>query len=44
MKRILIIGAVLLLSSCASSEGFAYHNCVVDGCEITAVHNHASIY
>ena len=41
MKRFLFIGAVLLLSSCASTANYSIQNCVVEDCEITSIHHHA---
>lgn len=41
MKKILlIIAAALLLFSCATEHQLAVQTCVVDGCEISSIHNH----
>jgi len=42
MKKILlIIAALFVLQSCASSASMSISNCFVSGCEISAVHHHA---
>ena len=39
MKKLLII-FLLALSSCATQGDFCLDTCLIDNCEITAVHSH----
>lgn len=42
MKKILLLfGAALLLSACASSDAYVMQNCTIANCDITAIHHHA---
>lgn len=40
-KSLLLLGVALLLTACATSGAFTVQNCIIDGCDIAAVHHHA---
>ena len=41
MKKLLLFIAACLLTACASSTSVAVQSCLVENCDIAAVHSHA---
>jgi len=44
MKKLFVFVVVCLLTSCASSTGTAGQICVIEDCDISAVHSHTTYW